>query len=58
MARNVYGLTSRVEDKNILGIASLEANNRTYNDSIDKANVLNNYFSTVFTEEDAIHFPL
>ena len=41
-----------------IGIASLEANNRTYNDDTDKANVLNKYFSTVFTEEDTIHLPL
>lgn len=40
-----------------IGIASLEANNTIYTDDLDKANILNNYFSTVFTEEDTSHIP-
>ena len=40
-----------------IGIASLEVNNITYTDDLDKANILNNYFSTVFTEEDTSNLP-
>ena len=34
------------------GIATIKENNKIYKESIDKANVLNRYFSTVFTEEN------
>jgi len=55
MVTNVYGLISRVKEH--IGIASLEAHNRIYNSNIDKANIFNNYFSTVFTKEDTIDLP-
>ena len=56
---SVLGLTLRVyRRQEHIRISSLEANNRTYSDDTDKANILNNYFSTVFTEEDTIHLPL
>ena len=40
-----------------IGIASLEVNSTTYTDDLDKANILNNYFSTVFTKEDTSNLP-
>ena len=40
-----------------IGIASLEVNSTTYTDDLDKANILNNYFSTVFTTEDTSNLP-
>ena len=39
-----------------IGIASLEVNSTTYTDDLDKTNILNNYFSTVFTKEDTSNF--
>ena len=58
MVINAYGLTyikSKRQDN--IGIASLAVNSTTYTDDLDKANILNNYFSTVFTKEDTSNLP-
>jgi len=35
----------------------LKGDRGTYKESVDKANVLNKYFSTVFTEENTDNLP-
>ena len=46
-----------VSDRDVINLASLEVNSTTYTDDLDKANILNNYFSTVFTKEDTSNLP-
>ena len=41
---------SQRQDK--IGVPPIKVNNTFYNSSKDKANILNNYFKSVFTDED------
>ena len=40
-----------------VGVAPLEINNDVVSDSREKANLLSNYFKTVFTKEDLQNMP-
>ena len=40
-----------------VGIHSMEHNNVTLSNSLVKANILNNFFSSIFTQESTLHIP-
>lgn len=40
-----------------VGIHSIEHNNVTLSNSLVKANILNNFFSSIFTQESTLHIP-
>ena len=42
---------------NHCGVAPLKQNDETFNDPRDKAKILNNYFTSVFTSEDTSTIP-
>ena len=44
--------------KDQTGVASIRYNNQVYTDDQDKANILNQYFSSVFTVEDTLQTPV
>ena len=48
-------IKSRKKDN--IGVGSLHCDGLIYTDSLDKANVLNRHFSSVFTTEDTSHLP-
>ena len=43
--------------KDQFGITALEHQGKVYNDSLSKANLLNNQFTSVFTRKDLSHIP-
>ena len=51
-----YGLTLKTR-KDTSGISSLEVNNTVYSKDTDKASIINNHFSSVFTREHSDGFP-
>ena len=58
MDQNVCGPISKVERKTTLELNHfIVLNGLVYTDSLDKANVLNRRFSSVFTTEDTSYLP-
>ena len=56
MDQSDCGLKSKKKDQT--GVASIRYNDQVYIDDQDKANILNQYFSSVFTVEDASQTPV
>jgi len=52
-----YGPTLKVKRKDTFGIPPLLHDGSTYSDSLAKANNFNNYFASIFTEEDCSTIP-
>ena len=54
----LFCLISKVERRNNIGVGSLHCDGLVYTDSLDKANVSNQFFSCVFMTEYISYLPL